>query len=145
MSYNLSLIIPLIHIPSILLFTELEPELKLLVKVQRVHADKSRVLLGVRGVPEPGHAEEAYTIPLGKENLLLIGAVTIIDEAVEEHECLECHHPVTGLVKALSDHSNAGAHHGTREGCEADDLTHVALMRRVLLVSSGVDDGYFEV
>lgn len=82
---------------------------------------------------------------LGKEDLLSVGMIAVLDEAVGEHECLQRHHPIPGSAQTPTDCRDAGADHRGGEAGEADDLTHVTLVPWVLLMPGGLDNGYFQV
>nr|GMD92853.1 hypothetical protein Iba_chr14fCG1770 [Ipomoea batatas] len=115
--------------------------------VQRVRPHERREIPRLRprraAVAEVGHVEEARAAARGEENLLLVRRVAVGEEAVDEHERLQRHHPVARLAQTPRDGADASSHVRGGVAREGEDLAHVPLIRREVLVACGFDDGDF--
>lgn len=75
---------------------------------------------------------------------MLVGGVSLREEAVDDHESFDGDHPIVGLVEALGEGGHAGAHVGEGAASEVDDIDDVPLRRGPLVVACGLDNGYIE-
>ena len=76
-------------------------------------------------IAETRHVEEAGAPAGGIEDLMLEGVVPLGEKAVDKHERLERHNPVTGLAEVSRDSGDSGANIAPRVGREVEDLTDV--------------------
>lgn len=99
----------------------------------------------MRLVAEVGHVEHPRPTPSGVEDLFLEERVPFVEEAVDEHQGLECDDPVASFTKATRDGGDAGEDVAAGEGGEAEDLADVLLARGVVVVARGFHDGYLQI
>jgi len=81
----------------------------------------------------------------GEEDLLLVGGVAVSEEAVDEDQGLEGDRPTAGLGEATGQTGDALADVVAGVAGEAEYLSDVPLLGRVLVVACGLDDGHVEV
>ncbi len=96
-------------------------------------------------VPEIRHVQEPSATSGGVEDLFLEHRVAIVEQAVDEYDCLESHNPVPCLAETLGDGGDAGVDVSTRVGGEIEDGANVLLVGRVFVVARSLDNGYLKV
>jgi hypothetical protein len=125
----------------------MEEELEALIKVERIGADKGRVIPGsrVRLVPKIREVEQAGAPPRGVEELAVEGRVAIHQEAVHEHERLERDHIVASAGEPPGAPCHCSSNVGAGSGRKVEDLADVALLGRLVVVAGGLDDEHVQL
>jgi hypothetical protein len=96
-------------------------------------------------VTEVSKVEQAGATARALEELPVERQVAISKEAVHEHERLERDDVVTGAGEPAGAARDGGGNMGTGSGGEVEDLTDVALLGRLVVVASDLDDEHVEL